>query len=131
LFPLTEKSRFNPKSPILTEQDIYSFRASQEVTQNLICSLKLMLGFYGLKVQESNLIISINEDSFTERKKQWLHWGNHNHMRITRILKSLSLLGLEEYSKAFFDCLQQIYITEKGSITKLTFSYWEEASKSV
>ena len=127
LFPLPEKSRFNPNAPILNEEDIYRFKINQEVKQNLICSLKIMLSFYGLKIQQPDLMISINENSFINRKKQWLHWGNHNHMRITRILKCLSLLGLEEYAKAFFDCLQKIYIMEKGSITKLTFSYWEEA----
>jgi len=54
----------------------------------------------------------------------------YDSMRITRILKSLKLLGVEEYAKAFFDCLGQIYVIEKGNITKLTFSYWEDAVNS-
>ncbi len=127
LFPLPERSRFNPHAPILTETDIQSFKASQNLKQNLLCSLKVMLGFYGLRFQEPSLIISTNIESFTERKQAWLHWGNHNHMRITRILKSLKFLGLGEYANSLFDCLEQIYIKEKENVTKLTFSHWKDA----
>ncbi len=131
LFPLQDRSRFNPNAPILTEVDIHHFKTSPEIKQNLQRSLDLMLVFYGLKRQPSAVVIAVDLNSFADRKKQWLHWGNHNHMRITRILKSLSLLGMEAYAKAFFDCLQQIYIMESGSITRLTFSYWQEASQII
>ncbi|MBD2296319.1 hypothetical protein H6G06_23255 [Anabaena sphaerica FACHB-251] len=129
LFPLTERSRFNPNAPILTDDDIQSFQNREELRNNLLASLKLMLGFYGLSCQESeDGKVEINiEQSFLERKKIWVHWGNHNHLRITRILRSLYLLGLEVYAQAFFKCLQEIYNLEKGEITKLTFSHWQDA----
>lgn len=129
LFPLTERSRFNPNAPILTDDDIQEFRNREDLRNNLVTSLKLMLGFYGLSCQESkDGTIEINLDkSFLERKKIWVHWGNHNHLRITRILKSLHSLGLEIYAQAFFKCLQEISNLEKGEITKLTFSHWQDA----
>ncbi|MBD2388514.1 opioid growth factor receptor-related protein [Cylindrospermum sp. FACHB-282] len=129
LFPLTEKSRFNPHAPILTEEDIQAFRNREDLRTHLTKSLKLMLDFYGLSCSEmegAKVEITLSQ-SFSQRKQVWVHWGNHNHMRITRILKCLRLLGLEIYAQAFFKCLQQIYILEKGEITKLTLSHWQEA----
>jgi len=123
LFPLRDKSRFNPHAPILTEIDIQTFKDHQDLKLRLEHSFKLMLAFYGLKLQTTVILA----ESFSERKQQWLHWGNHNHMRITRILKSLQLLGLEPHAQLFFNCLEQIYSTEKGAITNLTFSYWRDA----
>ncbi|MBD2136681.1 hypothetical protein H6F32_03540 [Anabaena sp. FACHB-1237] len=41
-----------------------------------------------------------------------MHWGNHNHLRITRILKSLCLLGLKKYTQSLFKCLTEIYNLE-------------------
>jgi hypothetical protein len=131
LFPLTEGSRFNPNAPILTDEDIQTFQNSEDLRNNLVTSLKLMLGFYGLSCQESEdgtIVIKIDK-SFAERKKVWVHWGNHNHLRITRILKCLCLLGLKEYAQAFLKCLEEIYHLEKGEITKLTFSHWQDAIK--
>lgn len=129
LFPLTEGSRFNPHAPILTDADIQVFKEQESLRKHLIKSLKLMLAFYGLLCQENedgHINIKIHE-SFSERKKNWVHSSNHNHLRITRILKSLCLLGLEKYAQAFFKCLQEIHSLEKGEITKLSFSHWQNA----
>ncbi|MEA5577639.1 opioid growth factor receptor-related protein [Anabaena sp. UHCC 0451] len=129
LFPLTERSRFNPHAPILTDDDIQNFQNREDLRNNLLTSLKLMLVFYGLSCQESQdgkIRIKIDQ-SFADRKKFWVHWGNHNHLRITRILKCLCLLGLEIYAQAFFQCLEEIYHLEKGEITKLTLSHWQNA----
>ncbi|TAE58132.1 MAG: hypothetical protein EAZ76_11575 [Nostocales cyanobacterium] len=129
LFPLMEGSRFNIHAPILTDEDIQIFQDSEDLKSNLFTSLKLMLGFYGLSCAEKEdgkIEIKMNA-SFYERKKDWLHWGNHNHLRITRILKCLCLLGLEKYAQAFLKCLEKIYHLEKGEITKITFSHWQNA----
>ncbi|WP_353931870.1 opioid growth factor receptor-related protein [Okeanomitos corallinicola TIOX110] len=125
LFPLTEGSRFNPHAPILTDADIQVFQEQAAFKKNLLKSLKLMLGFYGLSCQESEdgqIEIKIHE-SFSERKKNWVRSSNYNYLRITRILKSLCLLGLEMYAQAFLKCLEELYNLEKGEITKLTLSY--------
>ena len=127
LFPLNDKSGFNLHAPILNEQDIETFKDSKELKLNLAHSFQLILDFYGLKFNESHSKITTSE-SFEERKKTWLHWGNHNHMRITRILKCLQLLGLETYTESFFIFLEQLYRTEKGKITGVTLSHWQEAS---
>jgi hypothetical protein len=129
LFPLTERSRFNFDAPILTYADIQIFQEHESLRKNLSKSLKLMLGFYGLSCQEKEngrIEIKINE-SFSERKHNWVWFSKHNHLRITRILKSLRLLGLEKYAQALFKCLEEIYNLENGKISYESFSYWQNA----
>jgi len=131
LFPLTKRSQFNTNAPILIASDIQRFQASEELRNRLAQSLNLMLDFYGLSCEENEVgVASIRlSKTFPERKQVWLHWGNHNHLRITRILKSLKLLGLEVHAQAFFKCLEQIYLAERDQITTLTYSLWQEAVK--
>lgn len=56
---------------------------------------------------------------------------NHNHLRITRILRCLSLLGLEREATAFFNCLSEIYEDEQDkpmpAISDEAMQYWREA----
>ena len=88
-----------------------------------------MLGFYGLqwKINKNGEIKISKAKSFSDRKQNWVHWGNHHHLRITRILKSLCLLGQKTYAESFLECLREIYVTEKGEITNFTFDYWQKA----
>lgn len=131
LFPLPEASRFHPHAPILTTTDIARFKNSFGLKTRLTVSLEVILDFYGLSckyISSDHFKISL-APNFPLRKQCWLHWGNHNHLRITRILRSLSVLGLENYSQSLLQCLEQIYLQEEGKITKLTLSSWQEAIK--
>ncbi|UBF26617.1 hypothetical protein K9N68_00970 [Kovacikia minuta CCNUW1] len=128
LFPLLERSRFNSRAPVLTQADIETFRTNDELKNRLLISFKRMLQFYGLQCLEADGAISITmADSFPERRQDWLNWGDHNHLRITRILTSLRLLGLEPYAQAFFKCLTQIYQAEPDDIDPRSYTFWKEA----
>ncbi|MDX2255402.1 MAG: opioid growth factor receptor-related protein [Pseudanabaenaceae cyanobacterium bins.39] len=52
---------------------------------------------------------------------------NHNHLRITRILRSLSLLGLKAYAKAFLACLKELDQENPKAIAPQTMEFWENA----
>ena len=41
--------------------------------------------------------------------------GNHNYRRISRMLGSLVLAGLDEYAKAFLAALDELYGTSAGA----------------
>jgi hypothetical protein len=66
---------------------------------------------------------------FGERSKNWLNPYNHNHLRITRIIKCLRALGLETEARSFFDALSAIYHSPQfaGTISPVTFEYWQSA----
>jgi hypothetical protein len=129
LFPLEDKSRFNTNAPVLNDEVIQAFRTNEQLRIRLVKSFKVMLQFYGLQCQErSNAEIEIHKsDEYQERKLNWIEEGNHNYLRITRILTSLRLLGLENYAQAFFECLNQIYLEESKTIGSKTYTYWKRA----
>jgi hypothetical protein len=130
LFPLVERSKSEPDSPILKDSDIEGFNGSDELKTKLAKSLELMLRFYGFRlVHKPNIEKPIIEPSekFDERAMRWLNSNNHNYLRITRILKSLTLLGLSAEALEFFAALQRIYIQHEIKIGSYTYGYWKKA----
>jgi hypothetical protein len=132
LFPLAERSGFNPEAPILDTKTIREFRSRLELRRNVQSSFRRMLAFYGMESQEAGELRVTRSVSFAERSENWLTPSNHNHLRITRILKSLRLLGLEAEAAAFFECLANIYRLESAKatprISEETFTYWQAAA---
>ena len=57
----------------------------------------------------------------------WISPGNHNHLRITRILKSPLTLGLEVEAIAFYGCLEDIYRAVSAKSNPETPSFWQRA----
>ena len=128
LFPLAERSNFNPDAPVLDSPQIQAFRADGRLRAKLIESFKLMLSFYGLQCDGADETIKVSKSAeYLERKRIWLNKGNHNYLRITRILTSVRVLGLEEYAQALFDFLDQLYREESGRIGHITYAYWKRA----
>jgi Opioid growth factor receptor (OGFr) conserved region len=131
LFPLPEPSGFNANAPVLSSEVIQEFRASPDLQANLQVSFLRMMNFYGFETHSSEQITVTRTPNFAARAAGWLTPGNHNHLRITRILRCSSLLGLEAEAKAFFDCLSEIYEDEQNkpmpAISDETMLYWREA----
>ena len=131
LFPLKQKSQFNRNAPILNDEVIQAFRADEQLRVRLIKSLEVMLEFYGLqcnKLDDTGIQIE-KSDNYPERKLNWIEEGNHNYLRLTRILTSLKILGLEDYAQALFKCLNQIYLEESKKIGNKTYAYWKSAAE--
>jgi hypothetical protein len=133
LFPLTEPSAFNPRAPLLSDAAIREFRRSAELRSNVLASFERMVRFYGfeLAAAEEDCVIR-RAANFSERAHVWLAPMNHNHLRITRILKCLRLVGLDDHARAFFDALAAIYESERrkprSNITAKTIHFWREAA---
>jgi hypothetical protein len=132
LFPLSEPSAFNPHAPILTDDTIAAFRAHDDLRERLLRSLTLMLGFYGLALAPGSGGAPRIEPSaaFTVKSRGWLHPGNHNHLRLTRILTSLRLLGFEEHARALYACLAAIARDHPHAVSATTLAYWRNAAAS-
>ncbi len=73
LFPLTEPSGANRRAPVLTDADVAAIHDSGLAQISLAAGTDRMAAFY-----QSN--------------DHWLVAQDHNHLRITRIIKSLRLL---------------------------------------
>lgn len=132
LFPLDEPSGAVPGSPVIDDNQVGVFRSNHMLQARVLEAFDRMLEFYGLaRLRDTGDTLAIVRlKSFPQRRRQWLTPRNHNLLRITRILKSLCLLGLESQAKAFFRCLESLYREEKTAIGEVTFRFWSNAVKA-
>jgi Opioid growth factor receptor (OGFr) conserved region len=129
IFPLDTPSAPNPSAPLVSPMTMRAFRESDDLRQALGTSLERMLAFYGLRRVGGRVE---PDKSFPARSGNWLSpsgWRgpNHNHLRITRILRSLVLLGLADAALAFYRCLEGLYEDEPAHVSRTTFDYWTSA----
>lgn len=122
LFPLEEESDFNPGAAMTNAEVKKAFRQDPGLQEKMRKSFAVMLKFYGLT--ETGLA-----PNFNERAQVWLNRGNHNYLRITRILTSLRLHGCEAEAKRFFSLLEKVYHTHSSQIGAETFGYWQSAAQ--
>jgi hypothetical protein len=128
LFPLPEPSGANPSAPLLSARDVAAFQSDHALRTTLLQSFRLMLQFYGLDVAGADDSVEVVRGAnFDERSVVWLTPGNHNFLRISRILRSLSLLGLNGHAAAFLKCLEDIYAGNASIIGTTTVGYWRQA----
>ncbi|KAF2827918.1 hypothetical protein CC86DRAFT_369117 [Ophiobolus disseminans] len=59
--------------------------------------------------------------------KGWAVRFDHNHLRITRILRCLRILGLQTECDAFFAALKEVYEDPAFKISERSMSYWTRA----
>jgi hypothetical protein len=131
LFPLPEASGFNVAAPILNAESIQEFRTRPDLQENLRVSFLRLANFYGFAVRLGEQISVNRAPNFAAKVTGWLSPGNHNHLRITRILRCLTVLGLEAEAKTFLDCLAEIYEEQQNkpmpAISDETMLYWRDA----
>jgi hypothetical protein len=131
LFPTAKPSAFNPWAPVLDERSIAELGAIPDLTARLHRSLDLMLAFYGLERSTAGNEPAIHDAStIEERGPRWWGAGNHNHLRLTRIIDSLRLLGLGGDAAALERCLQALRREHTTGISEATARYWAAAAGS-
>jgi hypothetical protein len=129
LFPTAQASAFNPLAPLITQATIAAFATRAELRDRLASAFDRLLSFYGLRRTVSpgeGVLIAIDEGRFADRARTWLRPGNHNHLRLTRIMQSLAALGLRDEARALQRCLTKDLYEGPGRnrITPETREYW-------
>lgn len=125
MFPLSIRSGANPAAPVLGPITIEAFGSSEALRERLGRSLRVMLRFYGLEETRTGGALHIVRGTrFPGRARVWLSPGNHNHLRLTRIMTSLSELGLSAQARALRECLEQIAADFPARVTPTTLAYW-------
>lgn len=125
MFPVTEPSQYNPDAPLLTEDDTTAFKNDEKLQSNLHKSFLRILDFLGFARSEAGTVVE--GPQFSNRVAEIWTMPNHNWLRITRILHSLSTLGLETDARHLYDRLDAIYSSRRYPITAETFEYWTDA----
>lgn len=129
LFPLRERSGANPTAPVLTDDDVKTFRSDPVIRGNMTRSFDRMMRFYGVEPGSAGSLDGLTgSDLFLSKKDNWLNHANHNYLRMTRILKSLRVAGLNDKSEYLFSILTIIYKSYKPVIGERTFDFWRRAA---
>ncbi|KAF2762434.1 hypothetical protein EJ05DRAFT_471460 [Pseudovirgaria hyperparasitica] len=71
-------------------------------------------------------ITIVKAPTSARRFQNWVMRFNHNHLRITRILRSLRVLGLTKEADAFFAALESVQ-AERGKFSDTSLKYWRRA----
>jgi hypothetical protein len=110
LFPLPERSRFNVEAPVLTRADVEAIAASPPAQHNLLAAADRLRQFY-----ESN--------------SHWLTPVDHNHLRITRIIRSLRILVGAEEALAFHARIEELVAAAGNPVAREALDHWRRAAR--
>lgn len=121
LFPLREPSRYNASAPLLTPADEEAFRREPGLQENLLRSLDVMLGFYGLR-RDGPVVAPA--DMAAMARAPWLAPGDHNHLRLSRIVQSLHILGQEDLARSLQGLLLAIAKAFPDRVAPRTVEVW-------
>ena len=129
LFPTRQRSQFNPNAPTLDEATVRAFRSDDRLRVALLDSFRQMLAFYGFALHDENgtPIVQLG-GNWEARRRHWFFAGDHNLLRITRILDCLSTLGLEMHAHAFLTALDAACDAAPGTIPPRTRDFWRAAT---
>lgn len=118
-FPTDEPSMFNPDAPVLDAATIAYFWSDPLLRHRLRRAFDRWLAFCGVIRTDDCLAFGNPNPGVWSRQ-------NHNWLRITRVLRSLNLLGLPDEAQAFFALLTTI----QARIDPTTWGYWERAART-
>lgn len=132
LFPLPERSGVNSFAPVITKQVYEAFRDRPELRQSLRSAYDRMCAFYGFKVDDrlgGSVSLSFAENWQDRVYDSWLTRVDHNHLRISRIIRSLRVLGLNAEAQAFYGYLRSVNDKEGGVVSSNSVMYWARAAE--
>lgn len=90
MFPTAESSAFASVYPVLTAEDVAKLQASPVARLRLIAAVDKFKDFMGIG--------NVPDES---KWKNWCTPGNHNLLRVTRIIRALRLFGEENVATTF------------------------------
>ena len=130
LFPTRQPSGVNPDAPLVSDATVAAFAADLVLPDRLRLAFDRMLTFYGLRRKGRR--IEIDPSGFPLRSRVWLRPGNHNHLRLTRIMTSLATLGLRDDALALQRCLLEDVCggPQADNVSKRTVTFWTDAVRS-
>jgi len=130
LFPLPEESGVNWNAPVIDRQVFDAFRSRSELRDNMRKAFERMLWFYGFQLSTegpSGKLKVMRGGNFRENFNNWNTRFDHNHLRITRIIRCLRVLGLEAEAQAFRSALEE----STTNVSPRSREFWRRAAERV
>ncbi len=108
LFPLMEPSAAVPDAPVLTRDEAQAIHDSVLAQCAMAAATDRMAAFY-------------------QATDHWLRSADHNHLRITRIIRSLRLLRGDDEADAFRTLVLERVETTRAPVSARSRGYWTTA----
>lgn len=105
LFPLPEASKLHPNAPVADRADFEAFRTDSVLQAKLRAAVARYL-------------------RFLQEYRGWVRAGDHNHLRVTRVIRCLILAWMPEDAEAF---LNSVMLVCENKVSDQTLYYWQEA----
>ena len=114
---------------MLDAPTVKAFRVDEDLRKRLIRSLRVLLTFYGLELDDADAddVWVAQAPNFNSHSRFWLTPGNHNYLRLTRIMRSLASLGCRAHAIGLQRFLLDLYREAGGKIGPQTLKYWRDA----
>lgn len=80
------------------------------------------------QLSTTNNYTIIRGPNWSRNSRNWAVRFDHNHLRITRILRCLRVLGLQQQCDAFYAALQHVFVDPAIRINERSMIYWKRAA---
>lgn len=110
VFPNREVSRFNPEAPLMDDEAAEAL-SSPELRGRVLSAVSRFERFLHLN----------------EERPHWVTRGNHNCLRITRLLKFMVEVGMRPDAEVMLKRLEEIYEANSHLVSTTTVRLWREA----
>lgn len=118
LFPNPKPSPVTPSAPTLTAEDSRAIADSPERKARALAGFDRMLAFYGFRREGADI------GPHDGVRSHWLRPGDHNHLRITRILTFLRMIDEKDLARSWLARLDQL---PHDSVSPTTRRFWRSA----
>jgi len=114
MFPTDEMSAFNPGSPILVPEIQLEFQRDPDLRRELALNFERFCQFLGLEMQRTatEVLVTIGPNFEDRRRDCWQpmgFMGNHNWLRVSRVLHCLGLCSMPQEQRALMACLEDMF----------------------
>lgn len=120
-FPNHVESAYHPNSPVVEIGKVVAHRQLPQAQSNMA---KLFFNYL------SSLSIDLNDQQefiLTKGEPYWLEPGNHNYLRITRVIIALRIFKLDIIAEKFATFVLQLPKSHPYAINNTTVTYWHKA----
>ena len=108
LFPIEDERSRGASIPNLTDEEVEMIKQSEEAQKAMLLSASRMRRFWS-------------------KNQHWVTEHDHNHLRITRCIKSLRLLVGDEEAQKMKVWLSSVLGPNAKLISSVSLNYWKNA----
>ena len=128
LFPSPDASLCHPEAPVASAQTFQALRQDPLAVHGLLQAFERMLKFYGLRRDASGRGLALYGRHADV--SGWLKGPTHNDLRLTRMLRALSLCGQQAQADLLLSFLLVRFAASEDPHRQASLSYWREAAQA-